>query len=344
MSEDILRNLDSQQRAVLLCNSGPALVLAGAGSGKTTVITHKYAYLYKNNKREDSHVLAVTFTNKAARQMQERICEIVAEDVAGSWIGTLQALCSRILRMDCEALAIQRDFVIYDADDQARLVRHILNDMKEYEALYKGILSKIMYFKSSFISPDEQIQNEGNFALDEKLRKIYARYKDELKRSNALDLDDLILYTIKMFEENASILKKYQDMFSYVLVDEFQDTNYAQYHLLKLLVNDKHCILVAGDDDQSIKKGVEGDNFIEKFEEDFPKTNVFKLEQNYRCTQSILSITNSVISKNKTRRAKKLWTERSEGERVSHHWFDSEFDADDQARLVRHILNDMKEY
>ncbi|KJR42995.1 ATP-dependent DNA helicase PcrA [Candidatus Magnetoovum chiemensis] len=315
--------------------------MAGAGSGKTKVLTHKYAFLYKNaNTAKKEDILTVTYTNKAAAEMKSRIEKLINKQLNNEWIGTLHSKCTKILRQEIPKLGLKNDFVIYDLDDQSKLIRHILNDLKEYEALYKGIISKICCYKSSFLSPDEQISNENNFAFDEKLRKVYSRYKDELKKSNALDCLDLILYTIQLFEQYPDVLSTYQNKFSYILVDEFQDTNYAQYHLLKLLANKNKNILVAGDDDQSIYKykGADISNILKKFEEDFPSTKIIKLEQNYRNTENIINVSRSVICKNNNRKIKNLWSERGQGDKVFHHWFDGE---NDEAKYLSKTIKEL---
>lgn len=339
MSKEILlESLNPQQREALLYTEGPLLVLACAGSGKTKVIAHKFAHLVKSKKFSPDSVLTLTFTNKAANEMKERISSLSGKDMGGSWIGTFHSQCNRLLKREIRALGYRPDFSIYDDDDQCTLIRHILREFRFHEALYKGVAAKINSLKSRLIGPEEFLSTGDGFGFDEKLAKVYVRYQDELKRCNALDFDDLIGLAVVLFERYPDILKKYQHTFSYVLVDEFQDTNYAQYRLLKLLGSSHGNISVVGDDDQSIYRfrGADVGNVF-KFEKDFPGTKVIRLEQNYRSTQNILNVAGAVISKNPVRKPKKLWTGREGGDRVYHCWLNNE---DEEAR---HIVKTIKE-
>ncbi|MEW6570909.1 MAG: UvrD-helicase domain-containing protein [Nitrospirota bacterium] len=334
-----MHNLNPQQKEALMYSDGPLLVFAGAGSGKTRIISHKFHYLTKAKKLSQDSILTVTFTNKAADEMRERISNLLCKNMNSSWIGTFHSQCNRILRKEIKALGYMSNFSIYDEDDQYNLTRHILKELKMYEALYKGIVSRISFLKSSLIGPQEFISSGDGFGFDEKLARVYVRYQDELARSNALDFDDLIMLTAKLFEENPKILKKYQDQFSYFLVDEFQDTNLAQYHLLKLLASAHRKICVVGDDDQSIYKfrGANVNNIL-NFSRDFPDAKLVKLEQNYRSTQNILNVSGAVISKNAGRKAKKLWTERGLGEKVHFCLLNT---YEDEAKYISKII---KEY
>jgi DNA helicase-2/ATP-dependent DNA helicase PcrA len=337
MADSILEDLNPQQKEAILHDSGPLLILAGAGSGKTRVITHKYAYLAKKNS--PNSILAVTFTNKAAEEMKERISCLLRKDLKNTWIGTFHSQCNKILRKEIDALGYGRDFTIYDDDDQCNLIRHILKEFKIYEALYRGIHSRISSLKSSCITPEKYLSECDGFGFEEKLARVYIRYQDELKRCNALDFDDLIMLTIEMLKKHPEKLKKYRDVFKHVLVDEFQDTNVAQYDLLKLLCKDKDNISVVGDDDQSIY-GFRGANInnILNFEKDFPSASVIKLEQNYRSTKNIIYISNVVIQNNHRRRDKKLWCSRSSGEKVSQCWFSTELEeAKHIAKLIKEL-------
>lgn len=336
--ESLLESLNPQQREALLYTEGPLLVLACAGSGKTKVIAHKFAHLVKSKKFSPDSILTLTFTNKAANEMKERIISLSGKDMAGSWIGTFHSQCNRLLRKEIRALGYKPDFSIYDDDDHCTLIRHILREFRFHEALYKGVAAKISSLKSRLIGPEEFLSTGDGFGFDEKLAKVYIRYQDELKRCNALDFDDLIGLTVMLFERHPEILKKYQDTFSYLLVDEFQDTNYAQYRLLKLLGSSHWNISVVGDDDQSIYRfrGADVGNVF-KFEKDFPGTKVIRLEQNYRSTQNILNVAGAVISKNPVRKPKKLWTGREGGEQVHHCWLNNE---DEEAK---HIAKTIKE-
>ncbi|KWT91661.1 DUF3553 domain-containing protein [Candidatus Magnetominusculus xianensis] len=343
MSENLsLDKLSEQQEAAIEYMEGPVLVLAGAGCGKTQLITHKYARLYNKDREKYSTMLAVALTNKAADEMRDRIAYAIGSDpsnnLKGMWVGTFYSQCNRILLKEKAAIGITGDYVIYDSEDQCRLIRHILNDMKLYEALYKGVASKISYFKSSLLTPDELFSTYNNFDFDEKLLKVYVRYQDEMRRTNALDYDDLISYTIRLFEENPDILNKYREIFSYILVDEFQDTSYAQYQFLKLLATNN--ILVAGDDDQTIYKSrdFESENILAKFEADFDNARLMRLEQSFRCTQNILKVSGSVISKNTYRKQKILWTDKQSGEKVCHYWFMAE---EDEAKYIAKNIKDL---
>ncbi len=340
MKTDLLLNgLNPQQKEALLYNDGPLMVLAGAGSGKTRVITYKYAYLNKKHRCSPNSLFTVTFTNKAANEMRERICGLLGTDLQNCWIGTFHSQCNRILRREIKALGYKPDFVIYDETDQHNLIRHILKDLKIYEALYKGVASRISTLKAQLVSPEEFLSAGDGFGFDEKLAKVYVRYQDELKRCNAVDFDDLIMLTVRLFSENPEILNKYQEMFRYILVDEFQDTNRAQYEFVRLLASQNGNIAVVGDDDQSIYRfrGAEVKNIF-RMEDDFPGLKVIKLEQNYRCTKNILHVSSSVISQNPTRKEKELWTDNSDGEKVHFHWLPNE---EDEAVYVTKTLKEI---
>jgi len=315
--QTLLNDLNLQQKEAVLHTKGPLLVLAGAGSGKTKVITYRFVYLITALKVPPSSILTMTFTNKAADEMKERIEALIGRSVKSLWIGTFHSLSCRILRKEIEKLGFHRDFCIYDEDESGTLIRSILKEYKIHEALYKGILSKISSLKASLISPKELLAKEDSYGFDEKFARVYVRYQDELRRNNALDFDDLIMYAIELFERYPKILKKYQKEFSYIMIDEFQDTNKAQYRLSKLLASGHKNICVVGDDDQSIYRfrGADVKN-IRTFKEDFPDTKIVRLEQNYRSTQNILNVASCLISRNPSRMPKKLWTERGEGEKI----------------------------
>jgi DNA helicase-2/ATP-dependent DNA helicase PcrA len=339
-SQDILmHDLNPQQKEALTYVESPLLVFAGAGSGKTKVIAHKFSYLNKAKRLPQDSILTVTFTNKAADEMKERINSLIDKDINSSWIGTFHSQCTRILRKEIKALGYSNNFSIYDENDQCKLVRHILKEFKIYEALYKGIVSRISFLKSSLIGPEDFLSSGDGFGFDEKLAKVYVRYQDELMKGNILDFDDLIMLTVKLFEDNPKLLEKYQDMFSYILVDEFQDTNFAQYFLLKLLAYARKKICVVGDDDQSIYKfrGANVNNIL-NFANDFPETKLIKLEQNYRSTQHILNVSGAVISQNPKRKRKRLWTKRGPGEKVHYCWVNT---FEDEAKYVAKVI---KEY
>jgi DNA helicase II / ATP-dependent DNA helicase PcrA len=337
--ETAMHDLNPQQKEALTYLDSPLLVSAGAGSGKTRLIAHKFSYLNKTKKLSKDSILTFTFTNKAAGEMRDRIGGLLDKDLNGAWIGTFHAQCNRILRKEIKALRYNDNFSIYDEDDQCNLIRHILREFKIYEALYKGIVSRISILKSSLIGPEEFLSTGDGFGFDEKLAKVYVRYRDELKRGNALDFDDLIMLTVQLFTGNPKLLERYQEKFSYILVDEFQDTNFAQYHLLKLLAASQKNLCVVGDDDQSIYRfrGANVNNIL-RFESDFPGAKLIKLEQNYRSTQHILTVSGAIISQNIKRKHKKLWTDRGEGEKVHFCWVST---YEDEAK---YIAKSIKEY
>ncbi len=333
-----LNDLNPQQKSAVQHNKGPLLVLAGAGSGKTKVITHRFAYLTTAQKISPMSILAMTFTNKAANEMKERIENLTGKSSKGLWIGTFHSLSARILRKEIEPLGYGRDFCIYDEDDAGRLVRSILKEFKIHEALFRGILSKISSLKASMVGPEDLLANEDSYGFDEKFARVYVKYQDELRKNNALDFDDLIMCTVKLFEKHPRVLKKYQTEFSHLMIDEFQDTNASQYHLTKLLGSKHRNICAVGDDDQSIYKfrGAEVKN-IHMFSKDFKKTKVIKLEQNYRSTQRILDIADSIIAPNRDRTPKKLWTDRGRGDKIFY------CVASDEMEEARYIAQAIKE-
>jgi DNA helicase-2/ATP-dependent DNA helicase PcrA len=337
MSKHIIEGLNEKQKEAVLHKGGPLLVLAGAGSGKTRVITHRFAHLA--SKSSPNSILAVTFTNKAANEMRERICSLIRKDLRGSWIGTFHSQCNKVLRKEINALGYTGDFSIYDTDDQSNLIRHILKEFKICEALYKGILSRVSTLKASCVTPEEFLSNGDGFGFEERLARVYVRYQDELKRCNAVDFDDLIMLTTRLFEEKPDTLRKYQQKFKHILVDEFQDTNPSQYRLLKLLSVSHNNISVVGDDDQSIYgfRGANVENIL-TFDKDFKKAKIITLEQNYRSTKNILNVSGSVINENPKRREKTLWGDREGGEPVSHCWFGAE------AEEAKYIAKLIKEF
>lgn len=316
----IFKDLNTQQRYAVIHNRGPLLVLAGAGSGKTKVITNRFAYLSKERKVPPTSILAMTFTNKASEEMRQRVERLMDKNLKGLWIGTFHSMCNRILRREIERLGFRRDFTIYDEDESGNLVRFILKEFRIHEAIYKGIASKITSLKASLIGPKEFLaitNNEDSYGFDEKFARVYVRYQDELKKNNAVDFDDLIMLTVKLFEEHPDVLERYNNEFLYIMVDEFQDTNIAQYRLSRFLAGKHKNICVVGDDDQSIYRfrGADIKNIL-SFEKDFPKTKVIRLEQNYRSTKNILDAASGIIIQNSLRKPKKLWCERGEGEKI----------------------------
>lgn len=339
MAKDpLMEDLNEPQREAIIHMGSPLLVLAGAGSGKTRVITRKFAYMVKKKQIPSSSILTVTFTNKSADEMKHRISELINADMRNVWIGTFHSQCNKILRKEINHLGYKNDFTIYDEDDQCSLIRHILKELNIHEALFKGISCRISILKASLITPENILERGDGFGFDEKLGRVYMRYQDELKKSDAVDFDDLIWLTLRLFEEHPKICNKYKKQFEYILVDEFQDTNLAQYQLLKKIAEPDGNICVVGDDDQSIYKfrGAEVVN-IKNFERDFPKHKIVKLDQNYRSTQNILDVSCKVISQNPHRKEKKLWTNNGCGDKVNYCLFNNE---EDEAKFVARTIKD----
>ncbi|MCX8069929.1 MAG: UvrD-helicase domain-containing protein [Thermodesulfovibrionales bacterium] len=339
MAKDpLLEDLNEPQREAITHLESPLLVLAGAGSGKTRVVTRKFAYMVKKKHIPLSSIFTVTFTNKSADEMKHRISELLNTDMRNAWIGTFHSQCNKILRKEINHLGYKNDFTIYDEDDQCSLIRHILKELNIHEALFKGIACRISILKASLVTPEKVIERGDSFGFDEKLGRVYMRYQDELKKCDAVDFDDLILLTLKLFEEHPKICSKYKKLFEYVLVDEFQDTNLAQYRLLTKMTTPEGNICVVGDDDQSIYKfrGAEVVN-IRNFEKDFPNHKVVKLDQNYRSTQNILDVSGNVIKCNPHRKEKNLWTNRGCGDKVNYCLFSNE---EEEAKYVARTIKD----
>ncbi len=314
---NFLSDLNPDQRQAVEATEGPVLILAGAGSGKTRVLTYRIAHILNQQKAAPWEILAMTFTNKAASEMKERVKALVGSN-KNVWLGTFHSVFAKILRWDVSSIGYSPDFVIYDADDQERLVKYILADMginpKEYSP--KSIRNIISRQKNSLVSP-ESYASSVNSPFEKVVAQIYPVYQDRLRENMAFDFDDLITVPIRLFSECPDILKKYQARFRYILVDEYQDTNRAQYMLLHHLAKESRNLCVVGDDDQSIYRwrGADLRNIIE-FEKDFPNYHLFRLEQNYRSTQTILQAANSVIENNKDRKGKTLWSDREAGDHV----------------------------
>jgi len=311
-----LDGLNPEQKQAVLHTEGPLLVLAGAGSGKTSVLTRRIAHLVEDIGVRPWQILSITFTNKAAKEMKERLERLIGNLALDLWVGTFHAVCMRILRRDIERLGYDRSFVIYDTDDQATVIKSCIEQLGINDKQFppKTILGEISRAKDELVTPD---QYKRMYASDFRMGKIaaaYELYQKKLKANNAVDFDDIILLTIRLLNENPEILAHYQDKFRYVLVDEYQDTNTAQYMLVSLFANKSRNLCVVGDDDQMIY-GWRGANLrnILDFEEDFPGCRTIKLEQNYRSTQNILEAANGVIHHNTGRKEKKLWTENLKG-------------------------------
>jgi DNA helicase II / ATP-dependent DNA helicase PcrA len=317
---DILASLNPQQRLAVEHGQGPALVLAGAGSGKTRVITHRIAYLIRNGAARPENILAVTFTNKAAKEMRDRVHELLGPSrTAEPLITTFHSFCVRVLRREIERLGYKRDFSIYDTDDQKRLVKQILQDKcrPEKDMSPREILSRISYAKNHNITV-AAFAHRFPSADAEDLQDLYATYDERLRKANALDFDDLLLKTIEILERHPEVRDHYSDEYRFVLVDEYQDTNRPQYDLLGLLATRHKNVFVVGDEDQSIYKfrGANIQNIL-NFERDFPGARIIKLEQNYRSTQTILDVAGAVVGNNTERKGKVLWTENTRGDVVT---------------------------
>ncbi len=311
--------LNDVQSAAVRQTDGPVLIFAGAGSGKTRVLTHRIAYLLGEMRVAPERVLAVTFTNKAAGEMKSRLHAMIGPAARDLWVGTFHAMCVRILRRDGSRAGIGRSFAVIDDSDQRQLVKEILDDLDydERQLAASACLAEIDKAKNALLWPEEYAQRQTSF-VGERIANVYAEYQRRLAESNSLDFDDLIVRTIDLLERDAATREKYQDRFEYVLVDEYQDVNAAQYRLVALLAGRHGNITVVGDDDQSIYSWRGSDyRMILRFEEDFHGATIFKLEENYRSTQRILDAANTLVANNQSRAPKRLFTTRGEGEPIT---------------------------
>lgn len=328
----IYDTLNNEQREAVFCTEGPLLMLAGAGSGKTRSLTHRIAYLIEEKGVAPWNILAITFTNKAAQEMRERVDALVGYGSEDIWISTFHATCSRILRRHIDLLGYDRNFTIYDASDQKSLMKEVLKEMKIDTKQFpeRSVMSEISSAKNEYKSPLDYRNEYGSNFRNQKIADIYERYQKRLKENNALDFDDLLVKMVDLFQTNPDVLEHYQDRFQYIMVDEYQDTNTVQFLLVSLLAKKYRNLCVVGDDDQSIYK-FRGANIynILNFEKVFPDAQVIRLEQNYRSTQNILNAANGVIANNKGRKEKKLWTENQKGELVHFKQYDTEYDEAD---------------
>ena len=319
-----INTLNDKQREALLATEGPLLILAGAGSGKTKVVTSKIAYLIEELNVPSWKILAITFTNKAAKEMKDRVQKLIDRDISSMWIGTFHSICVRILRRNIEKIGYNGNFTIYDRDDQITVVKEAIAELSIDRDIYKprAIINDISNIKSEGISPIEYIEaNKDNF-FKENLGKIYDLYEKKLRKNNALDFDDLLIKTVDILKSEEDVRDFYRDKFEYIFVDEYQDTNKIQYELIKLIAGTKPNLTVVGDNDQSIYKWRGADiNNILNFHKDFPGAKIVKLEQNYRSSQKILDVANQVIEHNTSRIEKNLWTSRDEGKDVVYREF-----------------------
>lgn len=336
----IYDTLNPKQKEAVLHTDGPLLILAGAGSGKTRVLTHRIAYLIDECGVNPWNIMAITFTNKAAGEMRERVDNLVGFGAESIWVSTFHSSCVRILRRHIENLGYTTSFSIYDSDDQKTLMRQVFKtldiDTKQFKE--RSVLAAISSAKDKLIPPEEFLLNAGGDFREKKTGEIYKEYQKQLKKNNALDFDDLIVKTVELFQNNPQILDYYQERFRYIMVDEYQDTNMAQFKLVSLLASKYRNLCVVGDDDQSIYRfrGADIQNIL-SFENTFPGTMVIKLEQNYRSTQNILDAANEVIRHNFGRKDKTLWTANGEGDKILFKQFGT---AKDEADFVVRQIRD----
>ena len=335
----IYDTLNPMQKEAVFHTEGPLLILAGAGSGKTRVLTHRVAYLIQEKQVNPWNILAITFTNKAAGEMRERVDQLVDFGADSIWVSTFHSSCVRILRRHITYLGYDTNFSIYDSDDQKTLMKQIFKSMDIDTRQFKerSVLGMISSAKDKLIGPEEYLLNAGEDFRQKKVGEIYREYQRRLKNNNALDFDDLIVKTVELFQNNSEVLNYYQDRFRYIMVDEYQDTNMAQFRLVSLLASKYKNLCVVGDDDQSIYRfrGADIENIL-SFEEVFPGAKVIKLEQNYRSTQSILNAANHVIKHNRGRKDKTLWTANGQGETIRFRQFGTaKEEADFVARQIK---------
>ena len=340
--QELIEGLNNKQKEAVLATQGPCLVIAGAGSGKTKVLTHKIAYLMAEENVLPWNILAITFTNKAANEMKQRVENLVGDAAKDIWMGTFHSICVRILRKFIDRIGFDNSFLIFDTSDQKTVIKECLKSLNIDDKLFsdKGVLAEISNAKNEMLEPKAYgVKYAGDYRKS-KIAEIYELYQRRLKENNAIDFDDIINDTIKILTENPDILEYYTEKFKYVLVDEYQDTNKAQFTLVTILASKYGNITVVGDNDQGIYsfRGADISNIL-NFEKDFPGTNIIKLEQNYRCTGNILKAANSVIKHNEAKYDKKLWTENGEGSLPCIYQGDDEYD---EARYIIEQINHLK--
>ena len=333
--------LNDMQKKAVFHTEGPLLVLAGAGSGKTRVLTHRVAYLINEKNINPWNILAITFTNKAAGEMRERVDKLVGIGSEMVWVSTFHSGCVRILRRHIDNIGYNTNFTIYDADDQKTLMRDLCKRLNVDTKMYKEkmLLNRISSFKDNLITPQEAYRRASGEFREMKIADVYGEYQEALRKNNALDFDDLIVKTIELFKACSDVLEYYQERFRYIMVDEYQDTNIAQFNLVKLLAGKYNNLCVVGDDDQSIYKfrGANIENIL-KFEETFKDAMVIKLEQNYRSTGNILNAANEVIKNNFGRKDKTLWTDKSNGNKIAYYQLE---DAYGEAEMIASEVSDL---
>ena len=347
----IYDTLNPPQREAVAQTEGPVLILAGAGSGKTRVLTHRIAYLMDEKGVNPWNILAITFTNKAAQEMRERVDKLVGFGSESIWVSTFHSACVRILRRHIDNLGYDTNFTIYDTDDQKSLMKDVCRKMNIDTKIYKerSLLAQISHAKDELLTPDDmEVKAAGDYNM-KKVASVYREYQAALRKNNALDFDDLIVKTVELFEKCGAVLEYYQERFKYIMVDEYQDTNTAQFKFISLLAQRYQNLCVVGDDDQSIYKfrGANIGNIL-GFEHVFPDARVIRLEQNYRSTRNILNAANQVIANNTERKAKTLWTENEEGSKVHFRQFlnayeEAEYVAGEIGKLKRNGLGNYRD-
>lgn len=324
----LLKNLNDKQKEAVSTTDGPILILAGAGSGKTTVLTRKIAYILEKKLASEFEILAFTFTNKAASEMKERVSNLLDKNVEHMWIGTFHSICSRILRRNIDKLGYKNNFTIYDTQDSKTIIKQIMKDLRIDDKFLpiNEVLYVISDSKNNFIKPG-QLLDKAFYERQRNIAQIYEEYEKRKKSNNSLDFDDLILKTISLLKKDKETLKYYSEKFKYVFVDEYQDTNKSQYELIRLFTNEHENICVVGDSDQSIYswRGADISNIL-NFEKDYKKAKVILLEQNYRSTNKILEAANQLIKNNIERKEKNLWTENKKGDRPIYRNSTSEYE------------------
>ena len=339
--EELINGLNDKQKEAVLATDGPCLVIAGAGSGKTKVLTHKIAYDIESGIKP-WNILAITFTNKAANEMKERIEKLIGDAARDLWMGTFHSICVRILRRYIDRIGYKTDFVIFDTSDQKTLIKECLKTLKVDDKIFtdRGVLSEISNGKNEMLEPKAYgVKYAGDFRK-KTIAEIYELYQRRLRENNAIDFDDIINFTIKILSENPDVLDYYTEKFKYILVDEYQDTNKAQFTLVSLLASKYGNVTAVGDNDQGIYsfRGADISNIL-NFERDFPGTRIIKLEQNYRCTGNILKAANAVIKHNENKYDKKLWTENEEGHLPCIYCGEDEYD---EGRYIVEQINHLK--
>jgi len=340
LKNDLLSGLNTEQQEAVKKTEGALLIMAGAGSGKTRVLTHRIAYLLGEKDVSPRNVLAITFTNKAAREMKERVADIIGPDANEMWISTFHSMCVRILRRDIDRIGLDRNFSILDTTDQLSVIKQVLKDLnldpKKFDP--RAMLGAISGAKNELKTPEEYNKTVGNYH-DQQTGKVYEKYQKTLRKNQSLDFDDLIMQTLTLFDRVPEVLEYYQRRFQYIHVDEYQDTNHAQYQLVKLLANRFENLCVVGDSDQSIYRwrGADIANIL-SFESDYPNAKVIMLEQNYRSTKSILNAANEVIQQNSGRKPKELWTDNDDGENIQYYQAPTERDE------ALYVVNKIEDY